>query len=46
MSEILETLRVGIQSVVQALGYPGVALIMFIENLIPPIPSEFVSEES
>ena len=42
MSEILEGLRITIESVIQALGYPGVALIRFIENLIPPIPSEFV----
>lgn len=42
MTQILETLRITIESLIQTLGYPGVALIMFIENLIPPIPSEFV----
>lgn len=42
MTQILEFLRVGIESIIQTLGYPGVAAIMFIENLIPPIPSEFV----
>lgn len=42
MTQILDGLRMAIQSLIQTLGYPGVALIMFIENLIPPIPSEFV----
>lgn len=31
-----------IVNVVRALGYPGVALLTFLENVVPPIPSEFV----
>lgn len=42
MTQILESLRITIESLIQTLGYPGVAVIMFVENLIPPIPSEFV----
>jgi len=42
MTQILEGVRLTIESLIQTLGYPGVALIMFVENLIPPIPSEFV----
>ncbi|MBW3555077.1 MAG: DedA family protein [Gemmatimonadetes bacterium] len=31
-----------IVNVVRSLGYPGVALLTFLENLVPPIPSELV----
>lgn len=41
-----------VKTVIQAIGYPGIALLMIIENIFPPIPSEvimpfagFVSEQ-
>lgn len=30
------------QNAMQILGYPGLALVMFLENVFPPIPSEIV----
>lgn len=30
------------QNAMQVLGYPGLALVMFLENVFPPIPSEIV----
>lgn len=42
MAEILNLISTGIETVIEALGYPGIALVMFIENLFPPIPSEIV----
>lgn len=31
-----------IQHTMQALGYPGIAFLMFLENVFPPIPSEVI----
>ena len=31
-----------IQNTMTSLGYPGVALLMFLENVFPPIPSELI----
>ncbi len=42
MTELMETVRFWIQEIMNALGYPGIALIMLAENLFPPIPSELV----
>jgi membrane protein DedA with SNARE-associated domain len=37
-----ESLAAWVADVIQASGYPGVALLMFAENLFPPIPSEVI----
>lgn len=42
ISELLEQIRHSAEALIEALGYPGIALLMFIENLFPPIPSEVV----
>lgn len=42
MAELLDQIRVLIEQVVTHLGYPGIALVMFIENIFTPIPSEVV----
>ncbi len=42
MSEIMEQVRLWIEQIILALGYPGITLVMLIENLFPPIPSEVV----
>ncbi len=31
-----------IQKTIESLGYVGIAFLMFLENLFPPIPSEFI----
>jgi membrane protein DedA with SNARE-associated domain len=42
MGELMEQVRVWIEQIMTTLGYPGIALIMLVENLFPPIPSELV----
>lgn len=42
MSEIIDLMRYWIEEGIHALGYVGIALIMCVENLFPPIPSELV----
>jgi membrane protein DedA with SNARE-associated domain len=42
MSDILEQVRIWVEGFILALGYPGIAIMMFLENIFPPIPSEFV----
>ena len=42
MTSIVEGLRLVIEQVITTIGYGGIALIMLLENLIPPIPAEFV----
>jgi len=42
MGNLLEQLRNWIEQVVQSIGYIGIALLMFVENIFPPIPSEVI----
>lgn len=42
MSHLLDQLAGIIQQIIESLGYLGIALIMFAENIFPPIPSELV----
>lgn len=42
MAQVLEFIRVLVESIILSLGYPGIALVMFTENIFPPIPSEVV----
>ncbi len=42
MTEIMERVRLLVEEAILALGYLGIALVMLVENLIPPIPSELV----
>lgn len=42
MAALMEQVRIWIEQIMTALGYPGIALIMLVENLFPPIPSELV----
>lgn len=42
MSGFLEWLATFATNVIEALGYPGVALLILLENLFPPIPSEAI----
>jgi membrane protein DedA with SNARE-associated domain len=42
MAQLLEALGVWIENIILTIGYPGITLVMLIENLFPPIPSELV----
>lgn len=42
MTELMAKLADLIQQIVLAAGYPGIALVMALENIFTPIPSEFV----
>lgn len=42
LPEIIDAIYSFCQNAMQLLGYPGLALVMFLENVFPPIPSEIV----
>ncbi len=42
MAGLLEQVSGWIQEFILAIGYPGIVLVMAIENIFPPIPSELV----
>lgn len=42
LASILQQLQQWIESVIRATNYVGIALLMLVENLFPPIPSEIV----
>lgn len=42
MSSLLEQMRLWIEQIIMSLGYVGIGLMMFIENIFPPIPSEII----
>lgn len=42
MGDILSNLGDWIKGVIETLGYPGIVLVMALENVFPPIPSELV----
>lgn len=42
MGDILEAIGGWVQRVIEALGYPGILLVMALENIFPPIPSELI----
>jgi membrane protein DedA with SNARE-associated domain len=42
LAEILNTINEWALSIISTVGYPGLGLVMFLENVFPPIPSELV----
>ncbi|MGC9469047.1 MAG: DedA family protein [Anaerolineae bacterium] len=42
LADILSAINEWALSIIQTLGYPGLGLVMFLENVFPPIPSEVV----
>ena len=42
MAQIIDQLRMIIEQIILAMGLPGITIVMFAENLFPPIPSELV----
>lgn len=42
LSDILDVLATWAQSVISTMGYPGLVLVMLLENIFPPVPSEVI----
>ena len=42
MISILSSINNWVQSIIASAGYPGLGLVMVLENLFPPIPSEVI----
>lgn len=42
LSGLLDSIAIWVQELIEALGYVGLGMVMFIENVLPPIPSEAV----
>jgi membrane protein DedA with SNARE-associated domain len=42
MTQLIEQVSGWIEELIAAIGYPGIVLVMAIENIFPPIPSEAV----
>jgi membrane protein DedA with SNARE-associated domain len=42
LSELLDAINAWALNIISTLGYPGLGLVMFLENVFPPIPSELV----
>jgi membrane protein DedA with SNARE-associated domain len=40
--ELLTTINAWVLNLISTLGYPGLGLVMFLENVFPPIPSEII----
>ena len=39
---LLNAIKIWIENIISTMGYPGLGMVMFLENLFPPIPSEIV----
>lgn len=42
LGDILNAIKIWVESIISTMGYPGLYLVMFLENVFPPIPSEVV----
>lgn len=42
LSEILYAINAWAVGILRAVGYPGLGLVMFLENVFPPLPSEVI----
>lgn len=42
MSKILEQIHLWLEQIIMTLGYTGIMVVMFLESLFPPIPSELL----
>lgn len=40
--DLINSISTWAQSIIGTMGYPGLALVMFLENLFPPLPSEVI----
>jgi membrane protein DedA with SNARE-associated domain len=42
LAQLLEQLRILLENIILGFGYVGITLVMFVENIFPPIPSEII----
>jgi len=42
LGQILDAIKIWAEAIISSMGYPGLTIVMFLENLFPPIPSEIV----
>ena len=42
LDHLLDGVAIWVQGIIRAMGYPGLGIVMFLENVFPPIPSEAV----
>jgi membrane protein DedA with SNARE-associated domain len=42
IQELFEVVNTWVSSLILTLGYPGLGIVMFLENVFPPIPSEII----
>lgn len=42
LGDILNSIKIWVEGIISSMGYPGLYLVMFLENVFPPIPSEVV----
>lgn len=42
MTQLIDQVATWIENLIASIGYPGIVLVMAIENIFPPIPSELV----
>jgi membrane protein DedA with SNARE-associated domain len=42
LGDLLNLIKVWVENIISTMGYPGLYIVMFLENVFPPIPSEVV----
>lgn len=42
LGDLLNVIKIWVENIISTMGYPGLYLVMFLENVFPPIPSEVV----
>ena len=42
LGDILNAIKIWAENIIRTMGYPGLYLVMFLENIFPPIPSEVI----
>lgn len=42
LGDLLDGIKIWVEGIISSMGYPGLYLVMFLENVFPPIPSEVV----
>ena len=42
LGDVLNAIKIWVEQIISSMGYVGLYLVMFLENVFPPIPSEVV----
>ncbi len=42
LGNLLDSIKIWVENIISTMGYPGLYIVMFVENVFPPIPSEVV----